>query len=306
MTTSINSGRPFRLDQVGIIGLSATQLPGLLRSGQLRRVLRGVYIDASVSDTRQVRTSAARLVMPSHGVLMGCSASWLLSVDTFAPSDRFDLSTEWMVPHGQTRCVRAGVRCREGYLPLRDITTVDGVPVTTPTRTATDLLRKLRRPWALAAADGLAHAGLTTPEQIATHLTRLNGYPGIVQARELAALVEPKAESSAESCQRLRLIDAGFPRPRPQYVVADHRGRVLARLDHAYVEQRIGCEHDGAAYHSHDQDRDADAERRAYLTNVLDWRIVVTRREDIFGRDDAFEREVGDLLGLVPRLPRLW
>jgi len=183
---------------------------------------------------------------------------------------------------------------------------VDGLRLTIPVRTACDLLRRQRRPYALSAVDGMAHAGLVTRAEVERYVSGLHRYPGIVQARELAALIEPRAESAGESWQRLRLIDAGFPRPVPQYVVLDSRGREVARLDHAYPRPLVGMEYDGLTYHTEEEDRARDRNRRGYLADVLQWRIVVSGKDDILGKDPAFEYEVGGLIGVVPELPRQW
>lgn len=303
METLLNAGRPFRYDQLSELGLTRTSLAALVKQAQVRKILHSVYVDNDVPDSRRLRTEAARLVMPAHGVAAGCTASWLMGVDTFAPTARLDLRPEWMVPHGLARGDRRGISVVEGYLDARDITAVDGIPVTTAARTGVDLLRRLGRPWALAAADGLAHADLVTRAELELRLPPLRGYPGIVQARELAPLVEPRAESSGESVQRLRLIDAGFPAPVPQLEIHDHAGRFVGRFDHAYEEQLVLCEHDGAAFHSNPDDVRRDFERRARVRR-LGWRVAITR-DDLFGIDNDFERQVGEWLGMRPR-ERSW
>ena len=198
------------------------------------------------------------------------------------------------------------VRCIEGYLTSQDVITIDGLRLTTPVRTAADLLRRLRRPYALSAVDVMAHAGLVAPGELIRFVDGLKHFPGIVQARELVQLVEPKAESPGESWQRLRLTDAGFPRPEAQFVVRDYAGREVARLDHAYPAVRVGAEYDGKEYHAHDEDRANDGERRAYLRRAMGWRIVVADQEQTLGKDAAFEQEMGALLDMVPELPRQW
>jgi len=294
------------VSNVGTLGLHRDQLRGLLREHQVRRCLHGVYVSTEVPDSRDLRIAALRLVVPPYGILYGCTAAWALTVDTFAPGQRFDLVPQCVVPHGMGRVKMVGVRCVEGYLPPGDVMDVGGLSATVPVRTTVDLLRTLRRPYALAAGDGMAHAGLVTVGEVTGYLTRLKGFPGIVQARELAPMIEPLAESPGESWQRLRLIDAGFPRPRAQLLVCDHRGRVVARLDHGYPEVRAGAEYDGREFHEHDADRERDGERRAYLCRVLGWRIEVAGQEETLGRDDSFERVMGGYLGINPDLPRQW
>jgi hypothetical protein len=306
MADLINDGMPFRTNQLPELGLSWKGLQALVRAHEVRRVFHRVYVAAVVPDSRELRVDALHLVMPLHAVLYGCTAAWALGVDAFTPADRFLLTPACVVPHGGTRCVTQGVRCVEGYIPDSDVMQLAGLRLTIPVRTTSDLLRTLRRPYALSAADGMAHAGLVTADEVRRYLGRLKGYPGIVQARDLAVLIEPHHESGGETWQNLRLRDAEFPAPEPQYRVYDHKGRLVARLDHAYPLHRVGIEYDGAEFHDHDEDRNDDERKRAYLRDTLGWRIIVNRKDGVLGRDDSFEREVGEYLGLVPQLPRLW
>jgi hypothetical protein len=304
--SGLNDGAPFRADQLSLLGLSRKDLRRLLDQHEVRRVFYRVYIASDVPDSRDVRIRALHLVMPPYAVLFGSTAAWALGIDTFAPADRFLFKPACVVPHGSTRCRTDGVRCVEGYIPDADTMRLGSLRLTIPVRTASDLLRTLRRPYALSAADGMAHAGLVTAEEVRRYLKRLKGYPGIVQARELAVLIEPRHESSGETWQNLRLRDAGYPPPEPQYRVYDHKGRLIARLDHAYPLHRVGLEYDGAEFHDHDEDKGDDARQRAYLRDTLGWRLIVNRKDDVLGKDDSFERQVGEYLGLVPQLPRMW
>lgn len=301
-----NGGQPFTRAQAAELGLHDRRLHQELRGGSLRRVLRSVYVDAAVPDSRSLRTASLHLVMPTHAVLFGTTAAWAFGIDVFQPSDRFVLTPECAVPHGYTRCVKAGVRTVEGVITKADITEVDGLRVTVPERTGVDLLRRLSRPFALSAADALAHAGLVVPEGLQYRLDGLTGFPGVVQARQLARWVEPLTESPGESWQRLRLLDAGFPRPEAQYWVLDRAGRRRYRIDLAYPHLLVGCEYDGAEDHSDSIDVIADEARRRWLRDVKGWRFVVSRKADIFGNDPRLELEVGQLLGREPVLPRKW
>jgi hypothetical protein len=198
-----------------------------------------------------------------------------------------------------------GVRCRQANLDAADITYVDGVHLTTPLRTASDLLRRLYRPYALAAADGFARAGLIDVHALEDFVARLKGYPGIIQARSLVHMIEPKAQTPGESWQRLRILDAGFPRPTAQLEVVDDFGGTYF-LDHAYPEQLIGSEFDGREFHTDDRHRQHDRDRRDYLSTTQGWRWVNADRSRIFGNDASFEVELGELLGIPPLLPRRW
>jgi hypothetical protein len=305
MSDLINDGLPFRVFRDGALGYSRSRLRAMRREHQIRDVFRGVAVDSRVPDGRDLRCLALALVLPPHGVICHCSAAWVFEIDGFQPEDRFLLTPQCMVPHHTSRVRSSGVTCVNGYVPDADITVVNGLPVTTPGRTAVDLLRGLRRPFALSVADAMMRAGLVTTDELVRRVARLRGYPGIVQARELLRLIDPRAESPGESWLRLRLIDAGFPHPHLQYEVVDHRGRVIARLDLAYPEIQLATEYDGAPYHSHEDDRTHDGERRDLLTDAYGWRIEPAGKGDILGTDPTYEARIGKLLGIEPQ-PRFW
>ena len=66
----------------------------------MRRVIHGVYVDAQVPDSTDLRIAALHLVMPDHAVLFGTTAMWVLSVDAFQPDERFVPVPACLVPHG--------------------------------------------------------------------------------------------------------------------------------------------------------------------------------------------------------------
>jgi hypothetical protein len=304
--TIINDGQPFIGAQAESVGLTRAVLWTLIKDHRVRRVLRGVYVDSSAPDSRALRVAALHLVKPRDAVFYGTTVAFLLGVDAFPPKDRFNLVPQCVVPHHTVRRTGAHVRCREGYLPAEDLEVVDGLVITNPVRTTVDLLRTLWRPHALAAADAMAHAGLVSREEVDARIRPLKGYPGIVQARTLARLIEPLAESAGESWQRLRLFDAGFPIPQCQVKVYDRSGEIIARLDNAYEKVKVGIEYDGREFHDDDMDKEDDNRKRGYLRDVLGWRLAIGRQARIFGDDPTFEQQIGEWIGLVPLLPRRW
>ena len=80
------------------------------------------------------------------------------------------------------RCGRppTGIKVRNERIDAEDITTIGGVPVTTPERTAFDLARHLPRDLAVAHLDALARAtGITAPRihLLADRYPRARGFP---------------------------------------------------------------------------------------------------------------------------------
>lgn len=246
----INDGMPFISHKHSEFGMTGKELLSAVRERALRRLFHGVYVDAAVPDSRELRIAGIKLVAAPHAVICSGSASWIYGVDTFRPSDRFRLVPSFLIPHGASRIRRTDVDCREAYVDPNDVIEIDSLQITTPLRTTADLLRQMRRQNALAAADGLTRAKLVCVDEIWAYLQRIRGFPGIVQARELAMLIDANAESPGESWTRLRLLDAGFPRPQAQIVIDDREGRQVWRLDMGYEEKRIGIEYDGREFHS--------------------------------------------------------
>lgn len=304
MDNLINDGAPFDIPMARDLGFSPRKLRAMAASGMLRRQFRGIYVDPRMPDSRELRLSGIRLVAPPDAIVCNESASWLFEVDTYKPSEQYLLDPSFVVPHGSTRVTKPGVRCRQANIRGKDVVEIDGVLVTSPLRTTSDLLRRLYRPYALAAADGMAHAGLVRPEAVWEFVAALKGYPGIVQARTLAMLIEPLSASPGESWLRLRIVDAGFPVPTAQIHVVDAYGRERW-IDCGYPKLKIGAEYDGREFHTDDLDVDHDDNRRSYMSEVLGWRFIVARKEDVFGTSTRLEDRLGHYLGMPP-LPRAW
>lgn len=302
----INDGMPFISLEHREFGMTRKELRDAVRERALRRLFHGVYVDAAVPDNRELRIAGMKLVAPPHAIICNGSASWIYGVDTFRPSDRFRLIPSFVIPHGSSRVRHPNVDCREAYIDSNDVMEIDSLLITTPLRTAADLLRQMRRPYALAAADGLTRAKLVCIDDVVAYVQRMRGFPGIVQARELVRLIDADAESPGESWTRLRLLDAGFPRPQAQIVIENQQGRLVYRLDMGFKEKRIAIEYDGTEFHTSPEDRAHDERRRDLLRKQLGWRIAVGDKKSILGADERLELEVGGWLYAEPHLPRMW
>ncbi len=304
MSSLIHDGYPFTSQMARDLGLPPKTLQSHYKLGLVRREFRNVYVDARVPDSRSGRLRAIKLVAPQNAVVCDETAAWVCGLDVFAPGRRHDFEPAMVARHGVGRVRHHGSRARQAIICSEDIEYIDGVHVTTPVRTVSDLLRKMYRPYALAAADAFAHAGMVEADAVVEHVARLKGFRGIVQARSLAALIEPRSQSPGESWQRLRMLDAGFPPPEPQFEVVDDFGRSFF-IDLPYPERLIASEYDGAEFHTATPHRMDDHDRRDYLTQMYGWRWVIGTKSRIFGVDTSFEDELGELLGIKP-LARWW
>lgn len=295
---------PFTSRDAVALGWSEKKLRQFVRAGLVRRVLRGVYVDAAVTDDLASRATALAKAVPNGDVICLRTAGWLWSANVLPIGAHLRIPpVDLMAPSGTAGPRRAGCRGRTGPVAAYDMMNVNGVLVTPPARTTADVLRLLRRPDALAAADAMRRATGVEPTAVAEVLDRFRGQRGVVQARELLDLSDPRAPSPQESRTRLRCVDAGFPCPEPQIEVFDASGEFLARLDMGYRNERKGLEFDGDEFHRtieqvrHDQARREDVAREG-------WVVGVVTTEHVFGRGLVFERVVSELLGVAPRLTR--
>lgn len=305
MDAPLNDGLPFWTPDLPRLGLDRATLYRLIRTGRVRRPLRGVYVDARVPDSRLGRVQALSLVCPPHAVVCMASAAWVLSVDTLPAHLRSSIVAECVVPHHLARPMHSCVRTIEGYVPESDVMELNGVRLTVPNRTAVDLLRRQRRPYALSSADAMVRAGLVDPADVYERILRMRRYPGIVQARALQTMIDGDRESHGESWTFLRLADAGLPRPKAQVVVRSGSGRALYRVDLGYEELKIGAEYDGREFHN-PTTAEHDASRRDDLCRTYGWRIAVATFETVMGDHPDLECQIASWLGLEPVVPRLW
>jgi hypothetical protein len=299
MTTPALPPHPFTTAEARSLGITDSQLRHAVERGEIRRVIRGVYVPSDVPDDQRTRCAAAKLVLSPTSVARDRTAAWLLGIDVLEYDELVD------VPPIET-CVLRGTEptrrtdCRGGTRDLapEDIMVIDGIRVTTPLRTAMDLGCALRRASALAALDAFMREYGLTLAQMCAMLPRYFRRRGVIQLRSLVPLADPRSESSGESWTRLAILDAGLPRPRPQYwIVID--GVPVFRLDLAYPRHKVAVEYDGREFHLSEEQRERDRRRRQWLRDH-GWTVIVVDK-DSFTADalDAWLRELRVALGLA-------
>jgi hypothetical protein len=284
---------PFTWSEAQGLGLSRREVDEKVRVGQLRRILRNVYVDSRVPDSLGLRACAAGLVLTSQGVFVDRTAAWLHGVDILDYRELEILPPlECVVLRDRSRIERPECVGGERDLAPQDVMRVVGVRVTTPLRTALDLGCVLRRPDALAAMDMFARLHGVTREHLEASLPRYRRRRGVVQLRGLVPLVDGLSESSGESRTRLAVHDAGLPPPVLQHWV-HHHGEPLFRLDLAYPKHRVAVEYDGEDWHDRTQEqRDADRARRTWLEQH-GWTTIVVCKGDF--SPEGLTRWLGDL-----------
>ena len=280
---------PFTTSQARERGVKPVELGVLVAQGLIRNPVRGAYVRAEVQDTLFLRIQILRLLVPPDCVVTDRTAAWLWGVSAaLAPGDHLVTPpVSVFAPPG--RRLRNGlVDSGERRLAPGDVVEVEGLLVTCPLRTACDVARLLPRDHALAALDGLAALGDFAVEQLNAEFGRFKRYRGIVQARTLGPLVDPRSGSHSESVMRLRWIDAGLPKPECQIEIPAPDGGFFL-LDMGLREHRFAGEYDGEEFHG-DDEREHDQERREWARRDLGWTIVVARKDNLYGRNQDIDR----------------
>ncbi len=265
---------PFTTAQATALGLSDRDLRNLLSARAIRRVLTGVYARCDLPDTVELRVAALALVTNPFTVVCDHTAAWVWGIDVYSYAELEILPPleTWSI-RGNARVRRKGCAGGNRDLAPRDIVMVDGVRVTSPLRTALDLACRLGRREALAALDAFMRAHSLTRDELLRELTRFFRRRGVVQARELVSVADPRAESQGESWTRMEMVDHGLPVPDLQvWVHVD--GVPTYRLDLAYPKHRVCVEYDGLEFHTGAAATNRDRQRRQWL-RAHGWVVIV-------------------------------
>jgi hypothetical protein len=264
----------------------------MLRGSSWRRLFPDVYVHADGYDPDDHRRwcEAAAVTLPRGGAVDRRSAAFLWGVDLLVR----DAPVTVTVPIGVRLCPHPRRQVRRATLAPADITTIAGVPMTTPVRTAFDLGRLENRRNAVMALDAMCHRRLVSVPAIVAYAKRMAGRPGVARLRERLGLVEPAAESPMETYLRLVLIDGGAPRPCAQHEIRDNAGRLIARVDLAYPQWRTAIEYEGDHHRGRAQFR-RDA-IRLNAVQTAGWLVLRFTADDLLRHPDHVHQQVANAI----------
>jgi Protein of unknown function (DUF559) len=230
------------------------------------KLFRNVYAAPGIELTPQLRAHAGWLWSGRRGIIAGLSASALHGakwVDVKAPLE---------IIHSN-RNPLTGIRVRGDTIGEDEVAVIEGIPVTTPSRTALDLGCWYPRSEAVAAIDALARATDLKISDVDPLLARYPGRRGVRQARVAVDLVDAGAQSPKETWLRLVLIRAGLPRPQTQIPVHDEFGELIAYLDMGWEEMKVAVEYDGDQHRNDRRQYTWDIRRLEHLER-LGWIVI--------------------------------
>ncbi|UNK45087.1 hypothetical protein [Arthrobacter sulfonylureivorans] len=263
----------------------------------LVRVSRGVRMH------REAEPDLAAHVRPLTRISGSCAASH----DTAArlwnfpePERRpFDRRIHISRPSGGARMQRPGVVGHRSRLLPDEVAYVDGLCVTTRTRTWLDLAEALEIDDLVVIADYLLRIPrpefegraepYATREELLAMLRRHPGKRGLLKAREALALARLGADSPPETRLRLAMLSAGLPEPEVNKPIRNDDGDTLHAPDLSLPEYRIAIEYEGESHGNADQIvRDIEREERA---RAADWdEVRISKRHMANGARRAVEK----------------
>lgn len=262
-------GQPF-------IGSEAVASGDLAKSAlrtQYRKLLRDVYVGRNVELTPEVRARAAWLWSRRRGIVAGLTASAVHGAKWVEPSAPLEILHT-------NRNPLAGIKVRNDRIEDDEIIWLDGMPVTTPARTALDMGCWYQTDDAVARIDALMSATDLKPADVEALVQRYPGRRGIRMAGIALDLADGGSQSPKETWLRLLLIRAGFPRPKTQIPVCNDFGEPFAYLDMGWEDLKVSAEYDGE-HHWTDRRQQAWDIRRQEKVEGRGWiniRVVAGER----------------------------
>ncbi|MDQ3661834.1 MAG: hypothetical protein M3454_12400 [Actinomycetota bacterium] len=260
-------------------GLSERQIDHRLQSGMWRLVHPRVYAASEYPVDWHQRSLAACLWAGPPAALSHRSAGLLWKLEGIVGS-RVEITTPRRLADSTVLIHRSSLLKRD------DVTHIRGLPVTSVGRTLLDLAAVVPLERFEIALDSALCRGLTSTRRLGSEIgAQARGRPGAAALRKAVSNYQhPPIESPLER-RFLKLVRAaGLPEPAAQHAIyAD--GKLVARVDFAYTELRLGIEVDGCQWHSGRRRWACDLVRRNELT-TLQWRILHITSDDMSGRGD--------------------
>ncbi len=311
----LDTSRPF----LGVEAVArGVVTPAVLRGPRMRRLLRGVYIEAGRPVSDRVRAEAALLVAPPGTVVARHTAAalwggiapadWRTHVTTLRPN-----AAQRLAALGERARVRGGGRgcssSARGQLEWgrmdvdgvdsrvssdrAGITTRFGLPATTPERTFLDCAEDLDLVDLVVLGDSLVRAGAVTTDDLVLAAATPGRHRRL--ARRAAGLVRAGVDSGPESRTRLLVVLAGLPEPETDLRFHDPSGALLRRADLGYRRRRVSIEYDGRQHAEDAAQWSGDIARREQFDG-WGWRMVVVTSPGLWVEPErTLERVVGVL-----------
>ena len=304
-------GAVFLRSELKAAGHSDRDLAHLVRQKVLRRIRRGAYVYSAIYDAAD---AAARHRLLVEAVLKQAKTRLVVSHTSAVPfhgGPTWDLSLHDVHvtrPDRRAGRAEAGVRQHQGLIRPGDVVTVEGLEVTSATRTALEVTTCTTTEVGLAVVNDLLHRRLTTLPVLHERYALMAKDPFTLRTDLVLRLADPRMESIGETRTMFLCFRGGIPLPVPQYEIRAENGDLIARLDFAWPELGVWLEFDGRekyVKHLRDGETVVDAvirekERESKIVELTGWRCIRITWADL-ARPDATVARILAMLGVTPR-----
>jgi len=229
-------------------GLDDRAIARLVADGTLHRLRYGAYVDASswkaCDDVGQHGLVARAAIKRARSAVVLSHVSALGEWDV--PMWDTTLDSVHLTRVDQRAGRReAGVLQHLGELREGDAVDLNGIQVTSATRTALDCITVMDVEHGVTIVSDLLHRRLTTAEQLAEGREFMERWPGSLAQGLVLRLADGRCESVGERRSLYLIFRQGLPMAEPQYEIRDRSGQVFARVDFAWPELGVFLEFDG-------------------------------------------------------------
>jgi hypothetical protein len=268
-------------------GLTSAAIASLLKQGAIHRLRRSVYTyeeaDGPLAQHMDLVAATWRVVDPSN-VLSHTTAALMYGLPVRVGALERVTMTRTTSGHADKG---PKLLVRDTRLTHDEIGTLDGMAVTTLTRTVSDIARTEPLTWGMAAADAALREGMGRDDLLAA-IGRHARLHGLRKARHIAATASLLSESPAESISRANMQISGVPMPVQQAEIFDESGQFLGRVDFLWPDHGVIGEVDGAIKYEQllrpgqspreavmeEKAREAKFRRLGYIIERWDWNVA--------------------------------
>ncbi|HEY3016705.1 MAG TPA: hypothetical protein VGJ41_16445 [Nocardioides sp.] len=295
----LDTRRPFTPGDLVAAGLDRR----LIRQARFTQIIRGVYVDAGVPITADIRAAAVLALFDRTAFASHTTAARLRGIPV--PT----LPTEHVtVLDPDQRRQREGIRCH--VTGTADVDIVRELRVSAPEQLFVELASLLDLVDLVVVGDHLVSKGLTTTSRLVARCRKLPGAAGRL-ARRAAGFVREGVESPMETRLRMLLVLAGLPEPAINSTFRAEPGSPARRYDLSWPAVKVIVEYDGRHHIEREEQWEADLSRREGIDDD-GWRILVVTSRGIYKEPELTVFKVWRLLrarglaGVPSRLSDAW
>jgi hypothetical protein len=288
---------PFTFDSARASGLS----PKRLRRSDVVHVGRGLYRPSDWNFDLEAAARALSAASPGAWISHVTAARLRCQIlpPWLADSTELHLSKPRTLPSVR----RKGVLGHTLLAREDEIESIDGIRISTRSRTWLDMARRLPVSDLVCMGDQLIRIprvdfeGRTHPydtlEGLCSLVDRHPNLQGVVRARQALDMMRVGADSAPESLLRLAMADAGLPEPDLQ--LALRAGDAMSpTADLGYRHRRVAIQYDGE-HHRLDAQALSDR-RRDKAFEAAGYTVLVLQKDDLA---DGFQRATGRIKGIL-------